>query len=102
LFQRAIDWLAACDFVIDNRTEEGAMEKVIEFLGVGSAIGLSIMLALGLEWLSLRALMCLLPGPAMQLVRPSAKAETAMRPKQVSRWASFGYGRNISRQRIGL
>lgn len=75
------------------------MENIIGLLGVGSAIGLSILLALGLEWLSLRALMCLLPGPAIEPVRPSRKA---MRPEQVSRWASLGYGRDISRQRTGL
>lgn len=85
-----------------NRTEEGAVENIIGLLGVGSAIGLSIMLALGLEWLSLRALMCLMPGAAMQPVRPSAKAEAAMRPEQVSRWASLGYGRDICRQRAVL
>jgi hypothetical protein len=44
--------------------ESAGMESIVGFLGVGSVIGISIALALGLEWLSLRALMHLMPGQA--------------------------------------
>jgi hypothetical protein len=44
--------------------ESAGMESIVGFLGVGSVIGISIGLALGLEWLSLRALMHLMPGQA--------------------------------------
>jgi hypothetical protein len=80
------------------------VENIIGFIGVGSAIGFSFVMALGLEWLSLRALMFLMPGPAkeVQSARPSAPAEMAARPKQMSRWASFGYPKNATGRQIGL
>ena len=76
------------------------MESVIGFLGVGSAIGFSVALALGLEWLSLRALMLLMPGRTE--MRPSAVPLMAASPKQVSRWASLGYPRDAAGRQIGL
>jgi hypothetical protein len=42
------------------------MENLIAFVGIGGVIGMSIALALGLEWLSLRALMYWMPGPNRQ------------------------------------
>lgn len=42
------------------------MESIVEFLGVGGLIAASIALALGLEWVTLRALMHLMPGRAAQ------------------------------------
>lgn len=80
------------------------MEDIIGFIEVGSAIGLSILLALGLEWLSLRALMLLMPGRAkeVQLVRPSAQVVTTARPKQVSRWASFSYPKDAAGRQAGV
>jgi hypothetical protein len=44
--------------------ESAGMESIVGFLGVGCVIAISIGLALGLEWLSLRALMHLMPGEA--------------------------------------
>jgi hypothetical protein len=82
------------------RTKEGAVENVIGFLGVGSAIGISFLLALGLEWLSLRALMQLMPGRAE--MRPSAQPELAAPAKQTSRWASLGYPRDVAERQIGV
>jgi len=38
------------------------MNCMVELAGVGAAIGLSIALALGLEWLTLRGLMLLMPA----------------------------------------
>jgi len=38
------------------------MQSIVGFLAVGSLVGASIVLALGLEWISLRALMHLMPG----------------------------------------
>lgn len=46
------------------------MQNIISFLGLGSVFGISIALALGLEWLSLRALMHLMP--ATRTVAPIA------------------------------
>jgi hypothetical protein len=37
------------------------MDYVIDFVGVGAAVLVSMGLALGLEWLSLRGLMLLMP-----------------------------------------
>jgi hypothetical protein len=76
------------------------MENVIGFLGVGSAIGISIVLSLGLEWLSLRALMHLMPGRAE--TRPNAKPQLAVTPKPASRWASLGYPRDTAGRPIGV
>jgi hypothetical protein len=42
------------------------MDNLLAFLGLGSLIGLSIMFALWLEWLSLRALLHLMPGRAAE------------------------------------
>jgi hypothetical protein len=104
LIQCVVDWLGDCDFVIAHRTQEGAVEEIIGFIEVGSAIGLSILLALGLEWLSLRALMFLMPGRAkeIQLVRPSLTVQVDVRPKQVSRWASFSYPKDAAGRQVGL
>jgi hypothetical protein len=104
LIQRAADWLADCDFVIAHRTEEDAVEDIIGFMGVGGAIGFSMLLALGLEWLSLRALMFLMPGRAkeVQPALPSSQVEMAVRPKQVSRWASFGYPKDATGRQVGV
>jgi hypothetical protein len=104
LIQCAVDWFPTCDFVIAHRTQEGAVEEIIGFIEVGSAIGLSILLALGLEWLSLRALMFLMPGRAKEVepVRPSAQIVMAARPKQVSRWASLSYPKDAAGRQVGL
>jgi hypothetical protein len=104
LIQCAVDWLGNCDFAIAHRTQEGAVEEIIGFIEVGSAIGLSVLLALGLEWLSLRALMFLMPGRAKEVepARPSAQVEVTARPKQVSRWASFSYPKEVAGQQVGL
>lgn len=40
------------------------MDNLIAFVGLGCLIALSMMFALLLEWLSLRALMHLMPGRA--------------------------------------
>jgi hypothetical protein len=76
------------------------MENVIGFFGVGSAIGISIVVALGLEWLSLRALMHLMPGRLE--ARPSAKPELAVPLQHVSRWASLGYPRDAAGRHISV
>ena len=80
------------------------MENIIGFIGVGSAIGFSFVMALGLEWLSLRALMILMPGRAKE-VQPapsSSQVEIAERPKQVGRWATLGYPRNATGRQISV
>jgi hypothetical protein len=46
------------------------MNSIIDLAGVGGAIAVSIALAVGLEWVSLRGLMLLMPG------RPSPVAVT--------------------------
>jgi hypothetical protein len=104
LIQQAVDWLGDCDFVIADRTQEGAVEDVIGFIEVGSAIGLSMLLALGLEWLSLRALMFLMPGRAKEVesARPNSVVEMTARPKQVSRWASFSYPKDAAGRQVSL
>jgi hypothetical protein len=76
------------------------VENVIGFLGVGSAIGVSILLALGLEWLSLRALMQLMPGRAQ--APSSAIPELAAPARQTSRWASLGYPRDAVGRQVGF
>jgi hypothetical protein len=38
------------------------MNSIIDLAGVGGAIAVSIALAVGLEWVSLRGLMLLMPG----------------------------------------
>ena len=80
------------------------MEEIIGFIEVGCAIGLSVLLALGLEWLSLRALMFLMPGRAkeVQPARPSARVVMIARPKQVSRWASFSYPKDGAGRQVSL
>jgi len=50
------------------------MESIVDLAGVGGAIVVSMVLALGLEWLSLRGLMLLMP-PAK--VAPVAVVVTA-------------------------
>jgi hypothetical protein len=104
LIQRAVDWLGDCDFVIADLTQEGAVEEIIGFIEVGSAIGLSILLALGLEWLSLRALMFLMPGRAKEVepARSSPLVVMTARPKQVSRWASFSYPKDAAGRQVSL
>ena len=42
------------------------MNYVVDFAGVAGAIGLSVALALGLEWVSLRGLMRLMPARAVE------------------------------------
>lgn len=75
------------------------MENIIGFIGVGSAIGFSFVMALGLEWLCLRALMFLMPGRTEQR---SARVEITVPPQQVSWWASFGYPKDATGRHIGL
>jgi hypothetical protein len=99
-----VDWRGDCDFLIAHRTQEGAVEEIIGFIEVGSAIGFSILLALGLEWLSLRALMFLMPGRAKEVgpARPTSVVEMTAQPKQVSRWASFSYPKVAAGRQVGL
>jgi hypothetical protein len=40
------------------------MDNLVEFVGLGSLIALSMIFALWLEWLALRALLVLMPGRA--------------------------------------
>jgi len=42
------------------------MDNLIAFLGLGSLLGLSMLFALWLEWLTLRALLYLMPGRAAE------------------------------------
>lgn len=80
------------------------MEEIIGVIEVGSAIGFSVLLALGLEWLSLRALMFLMPGRAKEVkpARPSPLIVMTARPKQVSRWASFSYPKDAAGRQASL
>ncbi|HLV95055.1 MAG TPA: hypothetical protein VKS44_07670 [Candidatus Acidoferrales bacterium] len=43
------------------------METILDFTGVASAIGISVALALWIEWLSLRGLMRLMPARTAHL-----------------------------------
>lgn len=40
------------------------MDNLVEFVGLGSLIGLSMLFALWLEWMALRVLLHLMPGRA--------------------------------------
>lgn len=60
------------------------MDNLVEFVGLGSLIALSMMFALWLEWLALRALLRLMPGraaerqldrAAMELRQPITRAK---------------------------
>lgn len=42
------------------------MDDLVEFVGLGSLIVLSMMFALSVEWLALRALLRLMPGRAAE------------------------------------
>jgi hypothetical protein len=60
------------------------MNSIIDLAGVGGAIAVSIALAVGLEWLSLRGLMLLMPGKSAPLamteevaVQPPAERKAA-------------------------
>jgi hypothetical protein len=57
--------------------ESAGMESIVGFLGVGCVIGISIGLALGLEWLSLRALMYLMPGQAADAAAAAERTAVA-------------------------
>jgi len=76
--------------------ESAGMESIVGFLGVGCVIGISIALALGLEWLSLRALMFVMPGQAADATAVAnltasgrlAVVESGSDQRVTGRWAS--------------
>ena len=43
------------------------MNQLIDFAGVAAAIAISVLLALGLEWLALRGFMRLMPATRLEL-----------------------------------
>jgi hypothetical protein len=51
----------------DDDRKELDMNDVIDFAGVAGAIGLSVALALWLEWVTLRGLMRLMPARAVEM-----------------------------------
>lgn len=56
------------------------MNSIVDLAGVAGAIALSLALAIGLEWLSLRALMHLMPGkPTAVPVAANAVRRTEQR-----------------------
>ncbi|HUJ33081.1 MAG TPA: hypothetical protein VLY23_17500 [Candidatus Acidoferrum sp.] len=58
------------------------MEQMIDLAGVAAAIAASMVLALGLEWLSLRGLMRLMPARPRALTEtPRAAGPAAGRPQ---------------------
>lgn len=52
------------------------MDNLVEFVGLGSLIALSMMFALWLEWLALRALLRLMPGRAAERQLDEAAIES--------------------------
>jgi hypothetical protein len=92
--------------------ESAGMGSIVGFLGVGCVIGISIGLALGLEWLSLRALMHLMPGqaadPAIGRTAVAnltasgrlAVARPASEQRVTGRWASGRWAVPVSASRI--
>jgi hypothetical protein len=92
--------------------ESAGMESIVGFIGVGSVIGISIALALGLEWLSLRALVQLMPGQAADraAVRTAvanltasgrlAVVRSASEQRVTGRWASGRWAVPVPARRI--